>query len=688
MCCNSHGVKEMIEYRWVDSDAESCITRHAEQGINADLALRVYTSQLIGSDPDLVMHGGGNTSCKTVIKDMFGDESKVLCVKGSGWDLGTIEAPGLPAVKLEPLLALRGLRSLADEDMVNVQRANLMDQQSPNPSIETLLHAFLPHAVVDHTHATAFLSLANLPEPEAAVSEIFGNKMAIVPYVMPGFELAKTAAEIAEKHPEAEGLLLLQHGHFTWGDNAKDSYDRVIDHTNRVVQWFADRREDKVYQVKSLKTDQNRQIVHHLKRSLFEHSTKQFPSFVLNWIDEASVIGRMDDLINKGATGRGVATPDHVIRIKPKPLILSQKTQQKGADAISDAVKAYIADYKEYFDQWAAKADSPKIMLDPLPKLAWVEGVGLFGIGGTMKEAKTITDLGVQNVSVAHDGEGAGGFYPVSNKDLFDMEYWSLEQAKLAKSSAPALQGKVTVVTGAAGAIGGAIVNTFLKSGAEVVAVDIDEKALAAQNLPSSVTKMALDVTDENQINVFVDGLIDQFGGVDILVSNAGTAPQSSLLEMDPEMLRKSFEINFFAHFNLARAVGKVFDQQQNKGQMLFNVSKQAVNPGRNFGAYGLPKATLMFMVKQLALELGEKGIRVNGINADKIRSGILDDTMIESRADARGVSTEDYMKGNLLGLEVEARHVAEAFLNLALSERTTGHIMTVDGGNIEASLR
>jgi rhamnose utilization protein RhaD (predicted bifunctional aldolase and dehydrogenase) len=233
----------MFHSRWVDGDAKAFIERQAQNGINAEIALRVYTSKLIGSDPDLVMHGGGNTSCKTTMPDLFGNDTRVICVKGSGWDLGTIEAPGLPAVRLEPLLELRNLDALSDENMVNVQRANLMDQASPNPSVETLLHAFLPHNVVDHTHATPFLALANLPEPEAIMREIFGTSMAIIPYVMPGFALAKLAAEIAEQHPEAEGLLLLQHGHFTWGEDAKQSYDRVIDQTNSVEAWFADRRD-------------------------------------------------------------------------------------------------------------------------------------------------------------------------------------------------------------------------------------------------------------------------------------------------------------------------------------------------------------------------------------------------------------------------------------------------------------
>jgi rhamnose utilization protein RhaD (predicted bifunctional aldolase and dehydrogenase) len=209
--------------------------------LTSTLALRVYSSRIIGADPDLVMHGGGNTSVKTERKDLFGVMQKVLHVKGSGWDLDTLEAAGLPGVRLEPLLDMRKLDALSDEDMVNMQRSNLLDSAAPNPSVETLLHAFLPHTFVDHTHATAFLALANLPDAEAAIREIFGDRLAVVPYIMPGFALAKKAAEVFDAHPDCEGLILLKHGHFTFGASAKESYDKVIEHTNMVEEWFARR---------------------------------------------------------------------------------------------------------------------------------------------------------------------------------------------------------------------------------------------------------------------------------------------------------------------------------------------------------------------------------------------------------------------------------------------------------------
>lgn len=680
----------MFKNNWNDKDAASFIKTHHADRINADLAHRVYTSQLIGKEPDLVMHGGGNTSCKTVMKDLHGQNLDVLCVKGSGWDLGTIQAPGLPAVRLAPLLDLRNLDALSDEDMVNVQLANLLDQSAPNPSVETLLHAFLPHKFIDHTHATPFLSLANLPDSDAIMREVFGQTLAVVPYVKPGFALAKLAAQVAEENPEAEGLLLLKHGHFTWGTDAKSSYDRVIAHTNLIEEWFAQHRESKQYPSSQPAKPANNNYIDLIASAFSQVNAAGDTSFILDVVRDPSLVKQMDLHIVNGVTDRGVATPDHVIRIKAKPLVLTQAILAGGSDEIAEAIRAFVADYTEYFDKWSAQADSPKTMLDPMPKLIWVESFGIIGVGGTKKEACVITDLGAQNIRVITDGEKAGGFYPVRDNDLFDMEYWSLEQAKLSKASRKSLQGKVVMVTGAGGTIGSAIIKAYANAGAELVAVDNNADALerVEKDFPAGTLLKTINLTKTDQIDTLLNEVILEFGGIDILISNAGTAPQSSLLEMEDVMLRESFEINFFAHYYLAKSVANHFVKQGRKGQLLFNISKQAVNPGRNFGAYGIPKAALMALMKQLALELGEHGIRVNGVNADRIRSGILNDEFITNRAQARNISAKEYMQGNLLGEEVEAHHVAKAFLDLSLSQRTTSHVMTVDGGNIEASLR
>jgi len=655
-----------------------------------ELALRVYTSRLIGQDPDLVMHGGGNTSVKMVARDVFGDAVDVIHIKGSGWDLEVIEAQGLPAVRIAPLMRLRALAALSDEDMVNVQRAHLLDSAAPNPSVETLLHAYLPHKYVDHTHATAFLALANLPEVHAATQEIFGTRLAFVPYIMPGFALAKAAAEVAEANPEAEGLLLLNHGHFTWGQSAKASYDRIISHTNEVEAWLADRRPAPLRPVAALPAEAAHDAVPALRGAIARHLGGDAPMPVFDLRDTPEVMGFLARPDLAVLATRGVATPDHVIRTKGHPLILDAATLAGGAPAITAAVDGFVDRYKAYFNRHAPRFAGAKTMLAPTPGLTWVQGVGLIGIGANAGAARIAADIGTQTLRVMRDAEAAGGFYPINESDMFNMEYWSLEQAKLGHGKRPVFQGRVVMVTGGAGAIGLATAQAFAKLGATIHLVDLQPDALGAalKTLGRDHGGLALDITRPGAANAAVAACVRRFGGLDILVSNAGAAISGDVATLPDAVLRQSFELNFFAHMAFSQAATAVFKTQGRGGQILFNVSKQAVNPGKGFAAYGLPKATTFFLLRQLALELGGDGIRVNGINADRIRSGLLTDAMIETRAAARQVDRETYLAGNLLKREVEARHVAEAFTYLAQADRTTGHVMTVDGGNIEAALR
>ena len=675
---------------WRDEECEQNRLAAGQTDFQRDLADRVYTSQLIGKVPDLVMHGGGNTSCKTVTKNLFGEKIDVLCVKGSGWDLGTIEAAGFPAVKLEPLLKLRQLSKLSDEDMVNVQRANLVVSSSPNPSVETLLHAFLPYKFIDHTHSTPFLALANLPDPKAAMHEIFGKEFAMVPYVMPGFELAKMAARVHEETPQIKGLLLAKHGHFTWGETAKQSYDRVIDHTNRVEEWLTQHRANTSVQIKKPQALEQQDFLLKLRGSLVNFSEFAITPVIFNVIqteDTLRFLCRDDVSILAKA---GVATPDHVIRTKAHPLLLDFNDVKKSRQDLIELISSYVADYKSYFQRCAEFSVAPKNMLSPLPKLIWAKGIGIIGVGATAKEARVITDLAQQNIKVMADSADAGGFCPVQEKDLFDLEYWSLEQAKLGKSKPPVMQGQVVIVTGGAGSIGSAIAKKFHAAGAEIMLVDknLEQLEQVRSLIDPGISILQIDITQTDAPTRIVEAVTRTFGGVDILISNAGSAQQSSIIDMDKQLLRDSFELNFFAHFMLAQEVFKAFREQAINGQILFNVSKQAINPGQNFGAYGLPKSALFFLVRQMALEFGGDGVRVNGVNADRIRSGLLNDAMIAERSKARGVDEATYLAGNLLKKEVQAHHVAEAFLALAKSERTTGHVMTVDGGNIDASLR
>ncbi len=678
----------MFKNLWNQKNEKFFINSLGKSKFHFDLGSRVYTSRLIGSIPDLVMHGGGNTSCKTYTKNIFNEVIEVICVKGSGWDLETIEAEGLPAIKLSPLLELRKLKTLSDENMVNLQRANLLDSQSPNPSVETLLHAFLPHKYVDHTHATPFLILANLPNYKKIVDEIFGSKLAIVPYIMPGFELAKKAAEIYDLQPDCEGLLLLNHGHFTWGETAKESYVRVINQTNKVQKWINKNLKTKKFFQKKLKKDEkNLSLLSTIRGDIQKHSNdfNFIPSFDIRNNTKIKNFLLRKDLSILGK--RGVASPDHVIRIKGNPLVLSKNFNEK---EILIKLNKFRDEYINYFERNKRRFKNKLKMLNPNPNVIWAPGIGLIGIGGDKKGAALVADIAQQNIHVMNYGEALGGYYPIKEKDQFDIEYWSLEQAKIKKANPSLIRGKTIIITGAGGIIGREIAKVFNGEGANVFLVDKDLNSLQETQslMNSNSTIYQCDLTVATSPQFIIKECLQRFGGIDILISNAGYAVESSILDLDIKTLKESFDLNFFAHFNLAKEVSKILINQSVGGKILFNVSKQAVNPGKNFGSYGLPKATLMFLLKQLALELGEHNISVNGVNADKIRSGLLTSKMIKNRSKSRGIDENQYMTNNLLAKEVEAKHVAEGFISLATSERTSAHIFTIDGGNIEASLR
>jgi rhamnose utilization protein RhaD (predicted bifunctional aldolase and dehydrogenase)/NAD(P)-dependent dehydrogenase (short-subunit alcohol dehydrogenase family) len=690
----------MRQNRWNDDEALAWERKGGDDPADRLLALRVYSSRLIGADPDLVMHGGGNTSVKLRRPDLFGRPQDVLHVKGSGWDLDTLLAPGLPGVRMEPLLALRALDRLSDEEMVNVQRAALLDSTAPNPSVETLLHAYLPHRFVDHTHATAFLVLANLPGAAAIIADLFEGRVAVVPYIMPGFALARAAADVFDARPDCEGLVLLNHGHFTFGATARESYDRVIAHTNRVEEFLAARTGGRSFAgtVRRDRTapDPERagEVLPALRGAVARlrgdhHGTRPKP--VVTDLRGGPVIDAFltrDDLAE--LCSRGTGSPDHVIRTKGRMLFLDRQTLAGGPDAIAARVDAFAADYRRGFQAQNLRVGGTRIMLEPHPCVAWIDGLGIVGIGKDAAAAAAAADIAEQTVEVMTLGEAVGGFRPIGPDDVFDIEYWSLEQAKLAKSTDKPLTGQVVLVTGGAGAIGLATARAFAREGAAVVLVDRDGAACAtaAAGVSPHCLAVTADLAAPGGADAAVTAAVARFGGLDILVSNAGYAPQGDILTMPDAEIRASFEVNFFAHLAMARASAAVMARQGTGGQMLFNVSKQAVNPGKGFGAYGLPKAATFFLVRQLALELGSRGIRVNGVNADRIRSGLLTDDVIDRRAAARGVTRDAYLSGNLIGAEVEAHHVADAFVALARMDRTNAHVLTVDGGNIEAALR
>ncbi|SOE18958.1 rhamnose utilisation protein RhaD (predicted bifunctional aldolase and dehydrogenase) [Hoeflea halophila] len=678
----------MIVNRYDKKDAQGWIERAGDDEADRDLMLRIYTSRLIGQDPDLVMHGGGNTSVKVQRANLFGHVEDILHVKGSGRNLSEMNEAGLPGLKLEPLRDLRELETLRDEEMVNVLRRCLLDTASPNPSVETLLHAFLPHKFVDHTHATPFLVLASLPNAEEVCREIFGDRIAVVPYVFSGFGLGKAARDILDANPDAEGLLLLKHGHVTFGETARESYDRVVGHANEAARYFGMAGATISANNPPAEEIEMLAVLRGAIAGMSDDIDAPMPVFDIRTNTAAHAVWQQKDVDQ--LAGLGVATPDHVIHLKPWPLVLPKSLWSQGRDAIHDAVQKFKSRYQAYFTSNALTADGAKTMLSPEPRHAWVEGVGIVGIGRNRKIAKAAGDLSEQNMRVRLSAVASGGYQPVTEREQFGCEYWSLEQAKIVSGKPPAFEGKVVLVTGGAGTIGLATAKAFAAQGANCVLIDLSEERLqaAVARLGAGHSIFACDVTDAAAADAAVTHAVQRFGGVDILVSNAGSAVTGSMLDMDDAAFRQAFELNFFAHKNFAVAAARMMKVQGRPGQILFNISKQAVNPGPKLGAYGIPKAATMFMMRQLALELGGDGIRVNGVNADRIRSGLLTNEFIKERAASRGLSETDYMGGNLLNREVEASHVANAFVALALSDRTTGHVMTVDGGNTAAELR
>ena len=718
---------------WDDEDARAAIAHYAAQGVSEDLALRTYTARLLGREPRLVLHGGGNTSVKTRARDVFGEELDVLCVKGSGWDLATIEPAGHPAVRIEPLKRLRALEHLSDEDMVSAQRQCLLDPAAPNPSVETLLHAFMADKFVDHTHSTAVLSLANQPGAQAIFDEIFDGGATCVPYVMPGFDLAKAAGDAYDRRPGATGLVMLQHGVFTYGPTARESYERMISLVSAAEAFIERRRKSaRTRPAPAEKTASVAEVLPLLRGalaraiSLPRRSSTQRPGqfapaararaplssgrtsateavfsaganwpgrWVLDLRGSETARAVTDDARLPDWSTRGVATPDHVIRTKRFPLITPAPAPgqlEAWAKAVDDALARYGADYTAYFERNNARCGGSKTMLDPLPRLIAIPGLGLVGVGKSAVDAAVAADIAENWAETLLDAEAVGRFQPVGEADIFDMEYWSLEQAKLGKAAEKRLARQVVLVTGAGGAIGAAIVRAFASEGAEVVALDLDKAAAerAVSGLGRSGLALQCDVTDETAVARAFEQAAARFGGLDIVVSNAGAAFTGMMADLDDQVLRKSFELNFFGHQAVAKAAVRVLRDQAMGGALLFNVSKQAINPGPDFGSYGTSKAALLALVRQYALEHGGDGIRCNAVNPDRIRSGLLTEEMIRSRSASRGVSDEAYMSGNLLGREVLAADVAQAFVFAALLTKTTGAVIPVDGGNVAAMLR
>ena len=682
-----------MKSRWSDSEFRSVVDGYVRSGLNPDLATRVYTTRLLGGDPQLVLHGGGNTSVKTTAADADGSEVAVICVKGSGWDMGTIEPAGLPAVRLAELGALARFDTLSDMEMVRQQRRLLMDPAAPNPSVEAILHALIPSRHVDHTHANAIVALTDQPDGEALVREIFPDAI-VVPYVMPGFVLAKACARALAAAPDATSMILLKHGIFTWSDDARASYEAMIGLVDRAERRLAQGRPRPFTPAPRAETLATPAEIMPILRGRLARPTAvegRPKRMVLSFRASPAILDLCNAVNAADLVSRGNATPDHILHIKRTGVALPAPEAGKldaFAAKLDSALTDYVAGYRAYFERNNARVGGDRVMLDPLPRVFYVAGLGIFAAGASAKGAKVVADIAEATVDVIAKAEGLHGFQPLPEADLFDVEYWSLEQAKLANQVEKPLSRQIAAVTGGASGLGLAVAKALRDEGAEVAILDIAAEGVAAAAKSVGALGLVCDVADASAVDRAVAEVVKAFGGVDILISNAGTAVQGSLMTVSDEAFEKAFAINFWAHHYVARAAVRVMETQDTGGALVFNVSKQAVNPGPDFGPYGTSKAALMALMRQYAIEHGASGITSNAVNADRIRTGLMTDEMVAERSKARGVTPDAYMRGNLLKREVLASDVAAAFIHLVKARASTGAVVTVDGGNVAAMLR
>lgn len=637
-----------------------------------DLGLRVYTSRLLGRDTSLVLHGGGNTSVKVTQTNLVGEEQELLCVKGSGWDLETIDVPGFPAVKLDHLIKLAQLESLSDPQMVNELRTHMTDAGAPTPSVEAILHATLPYKFVDHTHADAVVTITNTPGGLEKIKQVYGDTVVIVPYIMPGFDLARLCAIEFEKqrNDNTIGMVLMNHGIFSFADDAKTAYERMITLVSMAEDYIKENRGWELNYATPAKRETNPMALAELRRDIAKAAG--FPVVLRSQRDERAMsFCNRSDIVK--ISQQGPATPDHVIRTKRLPQI--------GRD-----VEKYVADYTAYFEQHAPDAREPKTMLDPAPRVVLDPELGMVCVGKSIKEAQINADIYDHTMDIIARAELMGGWQALSAKDIFDMEYWDLEQAKLRKGGkAPMFQGEVALVTGAASGIGKACVDSMLARGAAVIALDIDSKIETLFNR-ADVLGIACDVANEPALIAAIQRGAAHFGGIDMLVMNAGIFPGGCRIEsLSTSEWRQVMNINLDANLVLMRECYPYLKLAPKGGRVIAMGSKNYLAPGPGAIAYSASKAALTQMTRVAALEWGADNIRINTLHPDCVfDTGIWTDDVLAARAKHYGLSVDDYKRKNVLKQEVTSFDVAELSCEMCgpLFAKTTAGQVPIDGGN------
>ena len=653
-----------MQNRWNDQEA----ARHT-----TDLALRVYTSRLLGQDKSLVLHGGGNTSVKTREKNILGEEEDILYVKGSGWDLEAIEEPGFSPVRMDHLLKLAGLQSLSDPEMVSELKTHMTRASAPSPSVETILHATLPFKYVDHTHADAVVTITNTTDGLARIQEVYSDDVVIIPYVMPGFDLARLCAErfTAEATDNTIGMVLMNHGVFSFGDTAKESYDRMIDLVARAEAYIkAQNAWDLTVTGAANIKQSTRQEIAELRTAVSEAAG--FSVLLATDPDpECLAFIHREDIAQ--ISQQGPATPDHVIRTKRLPLL--------GRD-----IEGYCAAYRTYFEENAPLAQEEKTTLDPAPRVILDPELGLCTVGRRAKDSAIINDIYHHTMKIIQRSIALGGYQALPAQDIFNVEYWDLEQAKLRKGGNPPLfSGEIALVTGAASGIGKACVEALLERGAAVIGLDINSKIAQLYPRPDFLG-LTCDVTDETQVNQALEAGARAFGGLDMLILNAGIFPGGCRIDaLATEQWRKVLNINLDANLVLMRECHPLLKLAPGGGRVVVIGSKNVPAPGPGAAAYSASKAALNQLARIAALEWGNDGIRINSLHPDAVfDTGLWTDEVLQSRASHYNLSVEEYKRKNLMQVEISSRDVANLAAEMCgpLFAKTTAAQVPVDGGN------
>lgn len=646
---------------WNDAEAQA----HA-----GALAQRAYSSRLLGREPALVLHGGGNTSVKVRQPDLYGQDEDILYVKGSGWDLATIEAAGFTPLRLAPTARLATLPALSDVAMARALRSYSIDPGAPAPSVEAILHAILPHTFVDHTHADAIVTLTNTPDGERRIRELYGDAVLVVPYVMPGFALAKQCAAQwqAEATQHTIGLVLMHHGIFAVGETAQQAYARMIDlvtqaerEIERLGVWHIDLPRPK---------SAGRAARAELAALRGDVSQAAGAPMILATHREprALAFAQRDDVA--ALAGRGPATPDHVLRTKRAPMI--------GRD-----VRAYAAGYQAYFD---AHARPELKRLDPAPRVVLDPELGMITVGRTPADARIAADIYAHTIDIILRAEALGGWHALPADDIFQVEYWDLEQAKLSKPDpSKPFTGEVALVTGAASGIGKACVQSLLARGAAVVGVDLND-AVREQFPAPGYLGITGDLTSAEVVRETLEGTALAFGGLDMLVLNAGIFPASQkVAALELGTWDRVMRINLDANLTLLREAHPLLKLAPRHGRVVVIGSKNVPAPGPGAAAYSASKAALTQLARVTALEWGADGIRVNVIHPNAVfDTGIWTDEILASRAKSYGLTVDDYKRNNVLRVEVTSRDVAEMVAEMCgpVFAKTTGAQVPIDGGN------